>query len=315
MRSVLRSVYLLLALWLAPFGAQAMCQFASGVTGEIPGYISFGNVIVQRDAPVGSVIATATTGAYNNGQTIAGCDEPYTFRWELTKWTTLSVLPNTYKTNVAGVGIRLSSTSSGRYFPFDANYSGGNYIIFPDDGVKAELVKTGEIIGGTLDPGVLARASIVNQFYFANVTLNGTSRIVSAACKVLTPDIDVSLGDHRKNEFSGPGSVTDWKVFFIDLECAVGTRVSMTINATADSASTPDVIKLDSSGGTASGIGVQLWAGFPKDDGPVELGKLTYYGLTNGGYNLKFQARYYQTGQSVTAGTANATATFTTTYR
>ena len=40
---------------------------------------------------------------------------------------------------------------------------------------QGELIKTGDITSGTLTDGTLARASVVNQFYFANVTLNGTN--------------------------------------------------------------------------------------------------------------------------------------------
>ncbi|MDH8549244.1 type 1 fimbrial protein, partial [Klebsiella pneumoniae] len=77
-------------------------------------------VAVQRDAAVGSVIATATTGAYNGGNTIAGCSEAWTYRWELSKWGTLSSLgSNIYNTNVPGVGIRLTNTSSGKVLPYD----------------------------------------------------------------------------------------------------------------------------------------------------------------------------------------------------
>lgn len=75
MRALLKAGVSVLILWLLSFGVQASCQFASGVTSEIAGYLNFGNVSVQRDAPVGSVIATATTGAYNGGSTIAGCSE------------------------------------------------------------------------------------------------------------------------------------------------------------------------------------------------------------------------------------------------
>lgn len=162
--------------------AQASCSFSSGVTSEIPGYISFGNVVVQRDAAVGSVLATTTTGAYNGGNSIAGCTQAWTFRWEMTKWSTLSSIGNgVYNTNLAGVGIRLTSPS-GRIFPFDMSVSARNSVTINGDGNKAELVKTGDITGGTLDTGVLARASIVNQFYIANVTLNGTNTVTSVAC-------------------------------------------------------------------------------------------------------------------------------------
>lgn len=296
--------------------ARASCDFTGGATSEITGYVAFGNVIVQRDAPVGSVLATATTGAYNGGQAIAGCAESWTYRWEMTQWRTLSTQGNNiYNTNISGVGIRLTNTASGKVLPYDQSMGKGSVIINAD-GIKAELIKTGNITGGNLTPGVLARASVANQFYFANVTLNGTNAITSTACQVTTPDPTVPLGDHDKSEFSGPGSGTDWQTFNIGLDCDPGSRINVRIDATADSdAGVPGVIKLDSDQGSAAGVGVQLW--YRYEDSPVQFGQERYYWTSSSGGSelVQLQARYYQTAQTITPGAANATATFTLTYK
>lgn len=317
MKGLLKSGWLVLALWLVAFGTQASCRFANGVTAEIPGYISFGNVSVQRDAPVGSIIATATTGAYNGGNTIAGCDTSWTFRWELSKWSTLSSQGNkVYSTNVSGVGLRMTAVVSGNVLPYDATLKANNYATIPGDGIKAELIKTGDITGGTLDTGVLARASVINQFYIANVTLNGTNTITSESCSVTTNPVNVPLGDHDKSEFNGPGTGTAWQTFNINLSCVQGARINVRIDATADSdAGVPGVIKLDSDPVNASGVGVQLW--YRYEDSPVQFGQERYYYTSPSGGNeyVQLQARYYQTTQSITAGKANATATFTLTYK
>lgn len=76
MKVLLKSGWLVLALWLVSFGTQASCGFASGVSSEVPGYISFGNVAVQRDAAVGSVIATATTGRITAAILSPGVQKP-----------------------------------------------------------------------------------------------------------------------------------------------------------------------------------------------------------------------------------------------
>ncbi|HIC8362666.1 TPA: fimbrial protein [Klebsiella aerogenes] len=317
MKGLLTSGCLLLVLWLAAFGVQASCGFASGVSSEVPGYLSFGYVAVQRDVPVGSVIATATTGAYNGGNNIAGCSEAWTYRWELSKWGTLSALGNNiYNTNLPGVGIRLTNTASGKMLPYDQSASANTYIFIGGNGIKAELIKTGDITGGTLDTGLLARASVANQFYFASATLNGTNTITSESCSVTTNPVNVPLGDHDKSEFSGPGSATAWQTFNINLSCIQGARINVRIDATADSdAGVPGVIKLDSDPANASGVGVQLW--YRYEDSPVQFGQERYYYTSPSGGNeyVQLQARYYQTTQSVTAGKANATATFTLTYK
>lgn len=317
MSGLLKSGYLSLALWLIAFGAHASCQFAGGVTSEISGYLSFGNVAVQRDAAVGSVIATATTGAYNGGNNIAGCSEAWTYRWEVSKWGTLSALGNNiYNTNLPGVGIRLTNTANGTVIPFDHNIGPNTYVIITGDGIKAELIKTGDITSGTLSTGVLARASVANQFYFANATLNGTNTVTSESCSVTTNPVNVPLGDHDKSEFSGPGSATAWQTFNINLSCIQGAQINVRIDATADSdAGVPGVIKLDSDPVNASGVGVQLW--YRYENSPVQFGQERYYYTSPSGGNeyVQLQARYYQTTQSITAGKANATATFTLSYK
>ncbi|HDU4673932.1 fimbrial protein [Klebsiella aerogenes] len=317
MKGLLKSGWLVLALWLAAFGAQASCQFANGVTSEISGNISFGNIAVQRDAPVGSVIATATTGAYNNGNTLAGCSEAWTLRWELSKWGTLSALgDNIYNTNIPGVGLKMTAVAAGKVIPYDASMGANNYLVIPGDGIKAELFKTGDITGGTLDSGMLARASASNQLYFANVTLNGSNTITSESCSVTTNPVNVPLGDHDKSEFSGPGTGTAWQTFNINLSCVQGARINVRIDATADSdAGVPGVIKLDSDPVNASGVGVQVW--YRYEDSPVQFGQERYYYTSPSGGNeyVQLQARYYQTTQSITAGKANATATFTLSYK
>ncbi|HGY4911163.1 TPA: fimbrial protein [Citrobacter freundii] len=319
----MRNVFLFfLLLMAAPSVAMASCSFTGGVTSELAGYLSFGNVTVQRDAAVGSVIATTVTGAYNNGNAIAGCTrEAWTARWELTQWTTLSGYGNgVYSTNLPGVGLRLSGSSSGKPLPYESTYpynAGGSWASIPGDGIKGELIKTGDITGGTLNNGVLARASVVNQFYFANVTLNGTNTITSAGCSVTSVDEPVPLGDHNKQEFTGVGYTTDWKAFNIVLDCNKSAHINVQIDATRDASNAPGVMAIDTESGStvATGVGVQLY--FAPDNSAAQFGQVKdYYTSPNGGMEtVQLKARYYQTASAVTAGPANATATFTLTYK
>ncbi|QLR79177.1 fimbrial protein [Citrobacter freundii] len=321
MRRLLKSGGLLLLLWLVSVDAQASCNYANGATSEITGYINFGNVSVQRDASVGSVIATAVTDSYNGGKSIAGCTaEAWTYRWELSKWTSKSSSGgnNVYSTNIPGVGIRITNDASGKVIPYDQSQAAESYIIVR--GIKVELIKTGDIAGGTLDTGMLARASIVGQFYFANVTLNGVSTIASESCSVTTNPVNVALGKHDKSEFNGTGTGTGWQTFNIGLNCSKSARINVRIDATADGDATgvPGVIKLDSNPVNASGVGVQLEY-FDENNSPqsVQLGQDQYYGSSSseGDKLIQLQARYYQTTQTIIPGKADATATFTMSYK
>ncbi|HED2284989.1 fimbrial protein [Klebsiella pneumoniae] len=309
--------FLLLMIAVLP-EVQATCSFYGGVTSEVSGYLNFGNVVIQRDAQVGSTIATAITGPYNGGNGIAGCQrEAWTARWELTQWGTLSGYGNgVYNTNLPGVGLRLSFASTGRVLPYEISYpysAGGTWLSIPGDGIKGELIKTGDITSGTLTGSVLARASVVNQFYFANVTLNGTNTVKSEACTVTTPSVDVPMGDHDKSEFSGAGSSTDWVSFDIGLSCDVGARINVRIDATADASAGSQGVMLIDSGG-ASGVGIQLH--YRPDDAAVQYGQERFYWQSVYGDEIvQLKARYYQTAGSITPGAANGTATFTLSYK
>ena len=315
MRKIL--FFLLLMIAVLP-EVQATCSFYGGVTSEVSGYLNFGNVVIQRDAQVGSTIATAITGAYNNGDGIAGCKrEAWSARWELTQWGTLSGYGNgVYNTNLPGVGLRLSAASTGTTLPYETSYAynaGGTWVSSPGDGIKGDLIKTGDITSGTLTDGVLARASVVNQFYFANVTLNGTNTVKSEACTVTTPSVDVPMGDHDKSEFSGAGSSTDWVSFDIGLSCDVGARINVRIDATADASAGSQGVMLIDSGG-ASGVGIQLH--YRPDDTAVQYGQERFYWQSVYGDEIvQLKARYYQTAGSITPGAANGTATFTLSYK
>lgn len=309
--------FLLLMIAVLP-EVQATCSFYGGVTSEVSGYLNFGNVVIQRDAQVGSTIATAITGPYNGGNGIAGCQrEAWTARWELTQWGTLSGYGNgVYNTNLPGVGLRLSFASTGRVLPYEISYpysAGGTWLSIPGDGIKGELIKTGDITSGALTGSVLARASVVNQFYFANVTLNGTNTVKSEACTVTTPPVDVPMGDHDKSEFSGAGSSTDWVSFDIGLSCDVGARINVRIDATADASAGSQGVMLIDSGG-ASGVGIQLH--YRPDDAAVQYGQERFYWQSVYGDEIvQLKARYYQTAGSITPGAANGTATFTLSYK
>ena len=317
MTRFITSLFGLLVLWSLSCGVKAACGFASNLAGEIGNAISFGNVSVQRDTPVGIVIATAVTGAYNGGNNIAGCNESWIYRWEMSQWRTQSAIGNRiYATNLPGVGIRLTNIGSRKQLPYDQRVP-PNTSVYIGAGMKAELIKTGAITPGTLTPGVLARASIDSRFYFANVTLGGTNTVTTTACTILTPELYVLLGDHEKSNFYGPGAYTEWKDFWIELECDKDARIYVQVDAEQDPTNVPGVMKLDSAPGdiAATGVGVQLY--FAPDDRAVRFGQRRIYYISPGGgtETVQFKARYYQTAPRVSAGVASATATFTLTYR
>ncbi|MGY2910504.1 hypothetical protein [Ewingella americana] len=73
--------------------------------------ISFGNVIVQRDTPVGGVIASVSSGDIDGRKKLFACTEAWQDVDTMVRFTTLSSYGNNvYNTNIAGVGIRINTS-------------------------------------------------------------------------------------------------------------------------------------------------------------------------------------------------------------
>lgn len=196
-------------------------------------------------------------------------------------------------------------------------HNNGDRPVFTDQ-MRIRLIKTGNIQTGALSGNVgyfFAGVRETSGWSTEKVVSFAGGQITSVACTVTTNPVDVPLGEHDRSEFSGTGTGTDWQTFNIGLNCDKDARINVRIDATADSdAGVLGVIKLDGDPGSASGVGVQLW--YRYENSPVQFGQERYYWSSSGGDELvQLQARYYQTLQTVTAGAANATATFTLTYK
>jgi major type 1 subunit fimbrin (pilin) len=127
------------------------------------------------------------------------------------------------------------------------------------------------------------------------------------------------MGSHNVAELSGKGSVTKAVSFNIAINnCPAGmTNIQYQFSAPGGvTDATNGVIALTSSASTAVGVGLKLM-----DSTSAALKFATQYQVagynaaTGGSYTIALQAAYYQTGTTVTPGTANAAVTFTMTYQ
>lgn len=294
---------------------KAECIWGTNFQGDKDRTLSFGTIIVQRDSPVGTVIASADTGTYSDGNAIFTCTtESWILQGELVGFTTLSQYGNNvYDTNLPGVGIRIKRSGNGTFLPFETFPSGNAYLTLPDGGITAELVKTatdavgaGQLIGGTI-----GRIKMGNDPQF-NVTasLVGANTIIPVACSVNNTVINVSLDDAVIADFKGVGSTAKPKDFNIGLNCDAGTNVKLTLDG--NSAGPAGVLSLNAGEHQASGIGIQVLNGTT----PVVLGNQLDLGTAGkaGDMQIPLVAQYYQTDASIVAGLTNATATFTMVY-
>lgn len=333
-KSVMKIQYALLVLSVLLPGAALSAVDKNPICNgsNITSNISFGTIAVQRDAAVGEVLATAQTGALSGAAGLGGCSpSPYTptnppsfySDGTLATFTSLSTLgSNIYDTNVAGVGIRVTFTDGANVdssFPFYNTYPLASSIIVKN--LTVELIKTAPIITtGTLQTGMLAQQVFyydpTKKFTGWSLNLTGNNTIQQVACSVTNTVINVPMGEVKNIDFRGSGSSAGEKTFSIPLNCDAGTRVNVTLEAGSSGSfdASQGILNLDSSSSvTATGIGLQMLL----NSAPVVLGQMLNTGTTTseGSFSIPLTARYIQTGSEITAGTANATATFTMTYR
>ena len=310
---------------------------AQAVTVSMPETIS-----VPRDATVGTPLsAWVTTPAVTNWWT---CSSDVRERVGVGFDTSLSgsgvnftdsasaLTFNVFDTGLPGVGIAIGFKSyfngCGWYFRWSTVVFGfissstcNSDNMYGNGGqLQARLVKTGPITAGTVSAVPIAKAQLyANGAYDTKwpVTFSTTAtRVTVLSC--VTPDVQVPLGRHKVSELTGTGTFTSSSAFKIALNsCPTGMNsVSYQIDAlTTILISSASVVALDSRS-SAAGAGVQLLDGsgnvFPLGTPKVFSGDSS---TTGGNLTIPLQARYYQTGSTVTGGIANTAMTFTMTYQ
>lgn len=303
--------------------ASALCTPINGWLNKALN-VTIPNIVIQRNTSVGTVIYSQPI-TFMNQQFAANCDPDFAYIYANFNngWSpdNNGVAP----TNLSGIGVRIKvspADPSAGYF-----LAAGNKKIWKDfpvdnsrgigwwgEGLTFELVKTGPTSKGTLGTGTYGNISLNNQYQVALVNVVNGGAITTSGCTVNTKSLTVPLGSVKRSEFSGVGSTTKTSIFNIFLDCGESTNINMTLNATADSSNAPGVIAIDPSAGTttAKGVGIQLLL----YDKPVFIGSPFVIGRTvlDGDTRIDMGARYYQTKSTITAGQANATATFTLTY-
>jgi type 1 fimbria pilin len=304
---------MLLLLQVVPLSAGATC---SGINSSpINLSFSFSDIVVQRDAPIGSVIATSVVDIPNYAACTVGTGQMY---FEMIyNGANATGTPGVYKTNVPGVGMSLANENNGGYFYFGSpanfraisgvgNYGTGYGIL--------KLVKTGDIT-----PGVLASGVVGNIYGDDKVTAIQHSisavTVVTTACSISTPTIKVPLDDVLASSLTSIGSTAKPKAFDVGLSCNPGARVNAMLTGVQNTDnSAAGVLQLSNAGseGVATGVGIQILY----NNAPLELNKNIVLKTSSGGQEtFPFTARYYQTKSTTTAGSANAIATLSLTYQ
>lgn len=316
------------------------CKYVNGYKVKTE-MVNIGDVVAQRDIPVGTVIKRITSTALANQGNIIRCsgDAPKVMLYSNSTFPTYQYQGITYfSTGIEGIGLRMTSNSTywqgvwnGGRLPIrltggsclwihwdftDANeFCGGSW---GKGGVNFELVKTAERTGsGRIHaPGTLIEASIEGHLKAFRFNLMETT-VNTIKCSVTTPVVNLNIGEVDINSFRRqPGAVSIQKnTKSMGLMCDPGTNINVTVNGrqNSDTTDTSVLALTDQYGdGTAKGVGVQLLY----NNVPLRLNQRIELKTSSGGQEmLPITARYFQTLNDVTTGEANASATMVLTYQ
>ncbi|WP_333012604.1 fimbrial protein [Kluyvera sichuanensis] len=150
------------------------------------------------------------------------------------------------------------------------------------------------------------------------VEFKGT--VVDAACAVSadTADQVVQLDQVKLDTFTAKDSAAGQKKPFtielVDCDTSTYTQASVTFNGNAAGSDEAGVLANTAGAGSATGIGIQI---YDNTGAALDLGteSATTKLINGNGNTLNFSADYYQTADTVTAGSVDTTATFNITYQ
>lgn len=305
-------------LWVAvlvfPTATIAGCFYDGGSQWNL--VISLGNMTVQRDAPIGTIIATTLV---TNSDKSASCTaNSARYRTLTYNGGMVSSVPGVYNTNLPGVGIQLPDTlfsNPASIWPgFSSGYAASHHQVI------VNIIKTGDITPGELSIGEIANEKfdgVVAGTYLTTeiISMGAGNRVSQLACSIGNANIQVPLEDVMADTFTAAGTTAKPRNFNLDLNCDAGARVNAMLTGVQNSdTSTAGVLQLTGAGsaGVASGVGVQILY----NNAPLALNNNMVLKTSAGGQEtFPFTAQYYQTKDSVTAGSANAIATLNLTYQ
>ncbi len=323
-----RSILPALALLFGAQGAWAECKVT-------PGYIektvnmAMGRVVIPNDAAVGTIFKKQLfplplTGTTNKPWTCTGGGS---VKGVMLQGTAVPGYDHVYTTAVPGVGIRLSryfSDTEVSYYPHDRSTTTDFGDFNAASRFQVELFKIATVTGnGPLAQGTYTQYYAVgsdNRSVLTTYLLGEGITIITPSCTVDTGsrNISVQFGKVPQSNFKGRGTTTGDRNFNIKLNCKAGQNAQNTVylrmDATKDPAGDDGVIRITQGGaGTATGVGIQVIDG---QKVPVRYGEEALVGPSkDGDYVLPYTARYFQTGNAVTPGRADGTATFTLEYK
>ena len=305
---------LLLVLWAYSVGGHAACWYLSG-SGDGASITLPAAVTIQRDTAPGTVVWDSGWFTSAGGTRVECAAATYytTFQPYDQALALAAGYTNVYKTEVAGIGIKVFSLYGAaplsiRIDPGSASYD----FLTPDDYAVQFIYLGGDISGSVSGKSFyLARGGIKSSW----LNMYGSTRFIKVACSLNSTSINVPLGDVSTVQFTAIGTTAGDKTFDLGLNCDKEARINVALAGTQNTDTTDtSVLALTNAGqtGTAKGIGVQLLYGGV----PLKINNNIVLKTSVGGQEtLPFTARYYQTNNLLEPGKANSSATLNITYQ
>jgi type 1 fimbria pilin len=313
----------------------SLLAFALASEGSLAGTIIFPNVgstipdlapnidiaAIGANAPIGKILDRVSQ---NLGLAADAVD--CTIKKDVTvNGTAVPGDPNTFETNIPGLGVRFYITKgwNGGFTraPISETFSVG--ATSTQHYTQAELVVTGPLGGGTLTtlPSMQIRfsascAATVDKTQY----IKPGSVISTQTCSATTPSIAVPLQKADEKDLPGIGSTAKNTGFDIKLNCASGTQVYMTMADASNPANRSSNLSLTSDS-TAKGVALQVLRGqtlisYGPDSAIAGTENQWFLGSAAGGdLVIPLSARYIRTGDTLSSGTVKGSATFTMSYQ
>lgn len=186
--------------------------------------------------------------------------------------------------------------------------------------MKVVFYKVGNIVPGLMQSQLLGSFALrLNSEVWwgdeSSVHINPFT-VNAVGCSVDNAHVQVPLGEVGMSALASAGRTAAEREFSIPLNCDIGTKIKLTISPATGGVydATKGLLNLTEpmSTETARGVKVQvLLDGIPVMlQQPLKIGVQT----SNGVFDIPLTARYYRTGDTLTAGAADSSAIYTITY-
>ncbi|MEY1423969.1 fimbrial protein [Morganella morganii] len=310
-------------------------SYGATCTAQAPFSVSPSNIVIQRDAPVGTklleVRGNRDVAWKCSGSVISQALGIKTYG----RFIQVLNGRNIYATDIAGIGYAFGAEidvtgcrGAVTYLGYGGSknqYSicaGGGLIDGGNAYIQSGIAfyKIGKSGSGTIRSGSLG--VLINELQSAwqtEVPVNVTAfTVTTLACSITTPSLNFPIGDISAANFRGGiGSIPAGTEVNrnLGLDCDAGANINVSLQGTQNpDVSNTSVLALSGQGsaGVAQGVGVQLLY----NGAPLELNKRLVLKTSGGGKEtFPVTARYYQTKTTVVPGKANTSATLDLTYQ